>query len=165
MSIKKISILFLAVLLCVSIGLNWNYNEKEESETSKILGEAAYVNSNVEMEETGYESQKIACETAREEALALLDEILNNPGTDKTQYDKAQAEKLSIAKAVENEALCEMQLKTKGYKDVVVYIHNESASVYLSDEELSTVQTLQIQEIVASTANILPEKIKISLYS
>ena len=28
----------------------------------------------------------------REEALALLDEILNDPGTDKTQYDKAQAE-------------------------------------------------------------------------
>ncbi len=165
MSFKKISILFLAVLLCISIGLNWNYNEKESGDTAKLLGKAAYVSSNLEVEENDYESQKIKCEIAREKALALLEEVLQNPASDKKQYDEAQAKKLAIASAIEAEALSCVQLESKGYADAVVYITADGASVYLPDTELSAVQVLQIQEIVASTANLLPEKIKIALYS
>ena len=165
MNVKKVSVLFLAILLCISIGLNWNYNEKDDGKTAKILGEAAYVSNDVKVEESRYDSRKIECETAREESIALLDEILNNPASDKEQIDEAQNEKIKIAKAIENEALCEMQLKTKGYSDVIVFINEDVASVFLPDTNLSTVQTLQIQEIVASTANISPEKIKITLYS
>lgn len=165
MNIRKISIVFLAVLLCAAIGLNWTHSGKDERQSAKLLGEAAYVSQDVQVEDSEYESKRLERDMAREKAIAMADEILADTSASQEQYDAAHAEKMKLAKRSETESICEIQLKTKGFCEPLVFISDEEVSVTVKHEKLETEKLLQIQEIVSSNTGILPGKIKIALCS
>ncbi len=165
MNIRKVSMLFLAVLLCVAIGLNWTHNDKTEGQTAKLLGEAAYVSQDVQVEDSDYESKRLERDMAREKAIAMADEILEDTTASQEQYDAAHAEKMKLAKRSETESMCEIQLKTKGFCEPLVFISDEEVSVTVKHESLDTEKLLQIQELVSSNTGFLPGKIKIALCS
>ena len=160
MNIRKISMVFLAVLLCAAIGLNWNYNDKKEGETAKLLGEAAYVSKDVQVEESEYESKRLERDMAREKAIAMADEILADKSASQEQYDAAHAEKMKLAKRSETETVCEIQLKTKGFSEPLVFISDEEVAVTVKHETLETEKLIQIQELISSNTGILSGKIK-----
>lgn len=153
-------------LLCTAIYLNWAYSNSDEgkSDTAKLLGEAAYVNSDVKVDDGDmFEEKRIERETAREKSLRLIGEILADDTADQATKDTAQKEKLKIANDIEYEATSETILKSKGFKDVLVTLTGSQAVVCINAESLIPTQVAQVQDVVSSTAGISPDEIKIVL--
>lgn len=154
----------LLVLLVVAGYLNWSYNQDKASQTAqgKILGEAAYVNSDVNVPENDYFAMgRIEREKAREQSKEILNELINNPNTDQEAKTKAQDSIIALAKAVDDESACETLLRNKGFTDVMVSINEENATVSVKTEGLIPSQIAQIHEVVTSETGLGADKIKI----
>ncbi len=98
---------------------------------------------------------------AREQALSILQEVLDNTGA--TAEEKAAAGKKAeaIATNVLQESNIESLIVAKGFADSVVYIDGDSCSVVVKCDNLQQQESLQIMEIVVSQAGIAPEKVQI----
>lgn len=163
---KKIMSVTLVIMLCAAIYLNYNYNKDgSNGDTAKLLGEAAYVNNDVTVEDNidTFESQKTEREKSKEYAMELLDEVISNEKSTADIIKEAQSKKIRIAESIVHEADCEAVLKSKGFSNVLITITDEMATVSLKVENLIPAQIAQIQEVISSTAKISPENIKIVL--
>lgn len=162
---KKIMSIALIGLLCTAIYMNWNHNSKAENEDlAKVLGEAAYVNNDVKLEEPDmFSDKRIERQTAKEQALELIEQILSDESCDKETRTKAQTEKLTIAENLIKETDCETVLVAKGFENILVTLNADSATVIVQSSTLIPTQIVQIQEVVSSSTGISPEKIKIVL--
>ena len=98
---------------------------------------------------------------AREQALSILQEVLDNTGA--TAEEKAAAGKKAeaIATNVLQESNIESLIVAKGFADSVVYIDGDSCSVVVKCDDLQQQESLQIMEIVVSQAGIAPENVQI----
>lgn len=160
---KKIMSVLLIGLLCTAIFLNWKSNGTEDDK-AKILGEAAYVNNDVKIEEQEpFHDKRIERQKAKEQALELIEQVLNDQSSDTDVKKEAQTKKIAIAENIVKESDCETILDAKGFKDVLVTISGEDATVIVNSASLLPAQVVQIQEAVSSSSGILPEKIKIVL--
>ena len=162
---KKIMSILLIGMLCTAIFLNWNYNTKHEDEDlAKVLGEAAYVNNDVKIDEPEpFSAKRIERQSAKERALELIEEVLNDESSDAEAKKEAQAEKIKIAGNMVKEVDCETVIGAKGFKNVLVTIGEDGATVLVQESTLLPAQVVQIQEAVSSSTGISPEKIKIVL--
>lgn len=98
---------------------------------------------------------------AREQALSILQEVLDNTGA--TAEEKAAAGKKAeaIATNVLQESNVESLIVAKGFADSVVYIDGDSCSVVVKCDSLQQQESLQIMEIVVSQTDISPDKVQI----
>lgn len=158
---KYITAVMIIVLLLAG-AINRNYSQSNKEETTKILGEAAYVNNDVAIEENSeYNIAMNARDKARDEAKETLQDIINNPNTTGEGRKSAEQELISLVKISKNEADCEMILKEKGFENVVVTITDAGANVSVSIENPMNTEIAQITETVSSVTGIAAEKIKI----
>lgn len=158
---KYISAVMIIVLLLAG-AINRNYSQSNKEETTKILGEAAYVNNDVAIEENSeYNIAMNARDKARDEAKETLQDIINNPNTTGEGRKSAEQELISLVKISKNEADCEMILKEKGFENVVVTITDAGANVSVSIKNPMNTEIAQITETVSSVTGIAAEKIKI----
>ncbi len=58
--------------------------------------------------------------------------------------------------------IAENLIKNKGFKDIIIFINNQSVSAVISDENLETAEIAQIQSIIQRELNIDIENIHIS---
>ena len=144
---------------------------EESSTPSGNLGDATYVDGNVGAKppETEQETEKDYFSrtrenraTARAEALELLQDTLADAKLSEEMRAQVVEKAAALAAAVEREATVEALIMAKNFEDCVVYINGEDCTVVVKSEQLSKEQTLQITEIVAQQANILPANVKIS---
>ncbi len=158
---KYITAVMIIVLLLAG-AINRNYSQSNKEETTKILGEAAYVNNDVAIEENSeYNIAMNARDKARDEAKETLQDIIKNPNTTGEGRKSAEQELISLVKISKNEADCEMILKEKGFENVVVTITDAGANVSVSIENPMNTEIAQITETVSSVTGIAAEKIKI----
>lgn len=160
---KKIISVLLIAMLCTAIFLNWKSNAGE-GDKAKMLGEAAYVNNDVKIEEQEpFSAKRIERQKAKEEALELIEQVLLDDVSDEETKKEAQSKKIAIAESMVKESDCETVLNAKGFENILVTISGEEATVIVDMGSLLPAQVVQIQEAVSSLAGILPEKIKIVL--
>lgn len=163
---KKVMSILLIGLLCTAIFLNYNYNNEDGTkDNAKLLGEAAYVNNDVLVEDEidSLSSLKLERQKAKEYSLSLLDKIINDEKSSLEAQNNAQNEKIKIANSIVNESDCETILTAKGFENVIVTISDNTATVSLKSDALVPAQVAQIQEIVSTSGKIPPENIKIIL--
>ena len=87
---KRYISVVLGVVLVIAGIVNRNYKQPVDSQTAKILGEAAYVNNNVKVDDKIIlESETIKREKSRDEAKEMLEDIIKNPAT--TEEGRKQA--------------------------------------------------------------------------
>lgn len=98
---------------------------------------------------------------AREEALALLEDTLNNVDSDSQAKADATEKMTIIAERMQTEADIETLVKAKGFEKAVAVMGDDSITVIVSAEELLPSQILQIQDAVTSQTEISLENIKI----
>ncbi len=159
---KKFISLIMTLVLVVAGVVNWVYNNSNNASTAKILGEAAYVNNNVTVEDSDSQNLlKATRETARDETKEMLQEIINNPNTTTDGRVKAEVELISLAKMIKNEVDCETILSRKGFKDVVVTISENTATVSVGIKNLMNTEIAQITETISSVTGLSAENIKI----
>ncbi len=109
-----------------------------------------------------FSATQVSRQRARDEALEVLQSVVDNAGTDEAAKTGALLEISALAEAMEAEANIETLVLAKGFAQCVAVINGESCSVVVSNEgELQPAQISQINEIVYEQAGIQPLNVKI----
>ena len=139
----------------------------EEEDTH--LGDATFVGTGVsDPQETPPEDNRNTFDkardnrtAAREEALSILQEILDNASASAEDKKAATSQATAIAENVLQESKIENLILAKGFPDSVVHIDGDRCSVVVQSADLQQQESLQIMEIVVSQSDVAVEKVQI----
>ncbi|MBE6555785.1 MAG: SpoIIIAH-like family protein [Ruminococcaceae bacterium] len=108
-----------------------------------------------------FSATQVSRQRARDEALEVLQSVVDNENADEATKTGALAEIAELAKAMEAEANIESLVISKGFTQCVAIINGDSCSVVVESDGLQQSQISQINEIVYEQAGILPTNIRI----
>ena len=108
-----------------------------------------------------FSSVQVNRQRSRDEAIEVLQSVVDNEGATETAKNEALAEINKLALVMETEANIESLIVAKGFEECVAVISGESASIVVKSEGLIPAQISQINEIVFEQAGIDPVNIKI----
>ncbi len=96
------------------------------------------------------------------EMLESYQSILSNSDIAQDQKSNAQQEINKINGQRNSIMIAENLIKNKGFKDIIIFINNQSVSAVVRAEKLETAEIAQIQSIIQRELNIDIENIHIS---
>ena len=151
----------------LSAGTDVSAPEQEEH-----LGDATFVGtgvsdpseeSTVPQEDSGnyFDKARENRTAAREEALSILQEVLDNAGASAEDKKNATQQAALIAENVLQESKIENLILAKGFADSVVHIDGDTCSVVVQSVDLQQQESLQIMEIVVSQSDVAVDKVQI----
>ncbi|MBQ8140461.1 MAG: SpoIIIAH-like family protein [Clostridia bacterium] len=108
-----------------------------------------------------FSSVQISRQRTRDEAIEVLQSVVDNQSSTETAKNEALAEINKMAGVMETEANIETLVIAKGFEECVAVISGESASIVVKSEGLIASEISQINEIVYQQAGILPVNITI----
>ena len=108
-----------------------------------------------------FASTQVSRQRARDEAIEVLQGVIDNEKSDDATKAQALADISQIARDMEAEANIETLIKSKGFADCVAVINGDAASIVVKSDGLIASQISQINEIVYEQAGISPVKITI----
>lgn len=109
-----------------------------------------------------FTSVQVSRQKARDEALEVLNSVVDNQNATDEVKAEAVAEIRQIASEMEDEAKIESLIKTKGYEQCVAVISGENISIVLQHEgELTASALAQINAIVYEQTGISPAGVSI----
>lgn len=121
-------------------------NDLANTETSEVL---AY-----------FASTQVSRDRAREEALAVLQNVVDSADSDSTEKAQALEDIATIANNIEAEANIEAMVMAKGFEQCIAIINDGMCTVVVLTDELLTSHMSQINEIVYEQAGIKPVNVK-----
>ncbi len=111
---------------------------------------------------TYFSATQLSRQEARDEALEVLQNVVESEDSLAATKEAAMAEMSQIALDIQNEANIESLVKAKGFENCVAVISGDKIHVVVaSEEELIASQVAQINEIVYEATGILPTNVKI----
>ncbi|MBQ2815399.1 MAG: SpoIIIAH-like family protein [Clostridia bacterium] len=164
---KSIVMCGLALALSAAIYLNWQYQSNGEAvknnKDDADLGKSIYVSNTVSLpEENDYFSVAIGDrEKSRKNTIAELNEIIDDKSSSSEAKQKAEKNKNTIALNIEKEANIETLIKAKGFEKCIAVLNEKSANIIIKAKDITSQQTIQINEIVSEQTEFSPENIKI----
>ena len=108
-----------------------------------------------------FSATQVSRQRARDEALEVLQGVVDNENADEATKTEALLEIAELARAMEQEANIETLVMSKGFSQCVAVINGDACSIVVEAEELQPNQLSQINEIVFEQAGILPTNINI----
>lgn len=163
----QITVGIMVIALAAAVWLNTKYLPSN----TKYLGEATYVGNSQEGEavETAakteatdyFKTAKSDREKALKEATETVEELLKSDKLSEEDKKTALAEIEKISSNIEKQNNIETLLKAKGFDKALAVIGDKGISIVVKSEGLTSAQTLQIQDIVASETDIALGNIKI----
>lgn len=163
----KIALAVMVAALAGAVWLNMSYTtastDKKKDEASKYLGQAEFVNASVSSESSEsdyFKELRKEREKAREQALAVLEEGLQQKDLTDEQKLQLTNKTTYLAMATEKEAAIETLLKAKGFSNVLAVIGEEDINVII-DGKLDSADTVKIQDAVISQTDFSVSQIKI----
>ena len=134
--------------------------ENEEISSAVSTDEAVSTNSN-EADEY-FSSSKLTRDTMYSQMLEAYEKIMENPNIASDQKTIAQTEIKNINDTKNKIMICENLIKTKGLKDSVIFVNDDSISVVIKGDKLEENQIAQIQNIVSREMQVDITNIHIS---
>ena len=128
------------------------------SETGKETDKAGDSGESVD---TYFSSVELDRKRTRDEALEVLQSVVDNASASEQAKAEAIAEITAIAKTMDTEANIETLIEAKGFEECVAVIKDDSVNIIVKSDGLQTAQISQINEIVYEQAGISPVNIKI----
>ena len=128
------------------------------SETGKETDKAGDSGESVD---TYFSSVELDRKRTRDEALEVLQSVVDNASASEQAKAEAIAEITAIAKTMDTEANIETLIEAKGFEECVAVIKDDSVNIVVKSDGLQTAQISQINEIVYEQAGISPVNIKI----
>ena len=173
---KQLVLASLVLALGAAVYLNWQFAGTNKlpigdgEDTSSQLGAAQLVN-NAYVETVTDDLQakagtdmfaeaRLSRQNSRDEALELLDGVLEDVDADSEAKKAAVEEASAMAQNILKETNVESLLKAKGYEESVAYITTEECSVVVAGD-LQDSDMLIVQEIVIEQTGLTAEKINI----
>jgi stage III sporulation protein AH len=191
MFIKRKTMVIVALVLMIGIAgyLNYSYNnsiqtlgqgDDEASPSSQVSkdpdpvdevtvedknldgdGDDKSVVSHQQTSSSFFIDYRLERDKVRSEQIEYLKEVIDNKDTVQEIRNEAQREMVAIVKMMEKELAVENLLKAKGFKDALIFIHENSINVIVDEENLTPEQVAQIQDIVIRETGEKLENIKI----
>ena len=109
-----------------------------------------------------FTTSKLERNTMYSESLETYQEMYNNSNATAEQKNAALSKINDINNIKNSIMIAENLIVAKGFKDVVIFVNEESVSVIIKAEELKEEQVAQIQNIVSREINVEAEIIHIS---
>jgi len=145
-------------------------NGGEAGDTDAIEGGVGFVEG-IETEADGdavdeidsfFASAQVERQRSRDEAIEVLQLVVENPEALDESKSVAMSEITKIANAIDNEGKIENLVTAKGFDKCIAVISDAKCNVIVKvDSALLPNQVAQIQEIVYEQAGILPANVKI----
>ena len=167
---RNIVICVMVLLVAASVCINWALYSG--AQTPPADDQAGAPDGNTEQTGTNDENDNVASyfasvqisrQQARDEALEVLQLVIDSDSAVESAKAEAIADVSRIADEIASEANIETLVKAKGFEDCIAVINDGNASVVVKTESaLLQNQVAQIMEIVYEQANISPENIKIT---
>ena len=103
----------------------------------------------------------VSRQKARDEALEVLQSVVDNVEASETVKNEALAGISAIADEIQKEANIESLITAKGFEKCVAVLNGEKASIIVSADSLQPAQIAQINAIVYEQAGIEPTSVTI----
>ena len=166
--VRNLAIVLSVLVIGVSVFVNWSLfggkdGGTDDTPTGQQGTDAGNVNAGTSAgSETDYFSAAvIERESARDEALEVLQGVVDDAAALDSAKEQALKDIATMAKVIENESNIETLIKAKGFEECVAVINGEKANVIVKSEGLRPNDLSQILEIVYLQAGILPENVTI----
>ena len=117
---------------------------------------------NVNVSDTYFASAQVSRQRARDEAMEVLQSVVENEGAAEAVKTQALVDLSKLAMAIEQEANIETLIMAKGFEKCVAVISDDTARIIVSGSGLTPAQIAQINEIVYEQAKISPVNITIT---
>jgi len=169
-AVKKIGRRNLAIILSVLVigGAVWVNVALFTAGTKEAGGSAGNIvvdgngSGNVNEVDSFFASTQIERQRSRDEAIEVLQLVVENPEALDESKVVAMQEISKIASAIENEGKIESLVTAKGFEKCIAVISDSGCNVIVkTSSALMPNQVAQIQEIVYEQAGILPSNVKI----
>lgn len=108
----------------------------------------------VDDDDTYFTTSKLERENMYSQMLETYQKIYNNTETSSDQKTSALNEISNINKTKNAIMIAENLISAKGFKNVVIFVNDNSVSVIIGEQELQTEQIAQIQNIVSRELNV-----------
>lgn len=108
-----------------------------------------------------FSATQVSRQRARDEALEVLQAVVENVDATEAMKNEALAEIAVIADEIQKEANIESLITAKGFEACVAVINNDTASIVVKADDLQAAQIAQINAIVYEQAGILPSGVTI----
>ena len=116
-----------------------------------------------EVDDTYFTTSKLERENMYSQMLETYQQIYNNTETSSDQKTSALNEIANINKTKNAIMIAENLISAKGFKNVVIFVNDNSVSVIIGEKELQTEQIAQIQNIVSRELSVDASIIHISI--
>lgn len=143
-----------------AVYLNWSYFSEEGA--SGIAGAHEVLSSeNTDSAESYFAMTEISRQRNRDEAMEVLQTIVDNEASAEADREEALNSINAIAENIQREGNIESLVVSKGFEDCVAVISDGTATVVVKSDGLLENEITQIREIVYTEAGILPQDLKI----
>ena len=150
------------LLIGIAVYLNFIlYGAESEPAADLDLSETPISVEKNQNEDDYFAMTQISRQRARDEAIDVLQTVVDSEDALAEAKDAALAEISAIALEIESEANIEMLVKSKGFEDCVAVISGDAASIVVKTDALLPNEVAQITEIVYEQAGILPTNLNI----
>ena len=164
---KRGLVILCAVLLigaAVYLNYQWFYGESGDlgyGENNMVDNQDPSGSDTVDVS-TYFSATQLSRREARDEALEVLQGVVESEDALEATKQEAMASMSRIAQDIQNEANIESLVKAKGFENCVAVINGDKINVVVAaEEELLAAQVAQINEIVYEATGILPTNVKI----
>ncbi len=110
---------------------------------------------------TYFSATQISRQRARDEALEVLQSVVENAEATEAMKTEALAGIAAIAEEIQKEANIESLITAKGFEECIAVLNGNTASIVVSADELQAAQVAQISAIVYEQAGIKPADLTI----
>ena len=131
-----------------------NYNQQNQTEQQSTPTSTSPTQSY-------FSATQVSRQRARDEALEVLQSVVDNNDASETVKSEALAEIAVIADEIRKEADIETLITAKGFEDCVAVLNGDSISIVVKAESLQPAQIAQINEIVYQETGIAPTGVTI----
>ena len=153
-------VLMLGLLLAMRVLL------PEDQETAAVSGDAVMTAavSTQSTPEDFFRDFRAQREQARTDELAMLDEIISRENAPEESVKEADARRVEITRAMEQERMMEKLLIVKGFEDAAAFVAEDIVTIVIRQAELSEQENAKIMELALRHTDLPAEKIKIIPY-
>lgn len=176
MKIFSKKIVLLAVLAAVAVAACYlngkigsryaSVNENDNPLNAELVSSYAeedIINGTKKVSSDFFDEYRLEREKTRSENIETLQSITASAAEDESDSsEKAKAEIVDLVKLSEQELLLENLIKSKGFKDCLVFIHNGYVNVLVDSAELTQAQAVQIRDAIASECDVALSDITIA---
>ena len=161
---RNLIIIGAVLLVGVAICLNWVLFA-DNNDDGYDYGDGSGSAGNVVEEETDevlayFASTQVSRDRAREEALAVLQNVVDSAETDSAQKAQALEDIATIANNIEAEANIEAMVMAKGFEQCIAIVNDGMCTVVVMTDGLLASHMSQINEIVYEQTGIKPVNVK-----